>query len=107
MITPTIQGRAPFIRCLISLSILLLSGCASTGGYISGQVLDADTKEPIPEAHVVIIWEGDRFAFVETQTVCVHADGTLTDEEGKFRFLPWAGLDGVVPVSDVYGFIYV
>ena len=82
---------AQFSQLVVAINVLLLSGCASTGGYISGQVLDADTREPIPDAHVFITWKGGSFALVDTRTVCVYADGTLTDEDGKYRFLPWIG----------------
>ena len=86
---------------LVVLTGLFLTGCASTGGYITGQVLDADTREPIPEAHVAITWHGGEFAFVETKRVCIHADATQTDADGKFRFLPWVRWDGVLPIADV------
>lgn len=98
-----------FSQCcqlVVAINVLLLSGCASTGGYISGQVLDADTREPIPDVHVIINWEGGEFALVDTQTVCVYADGTLTDENGKYRFLPWIKSDGF-PVGPVGSHIYV
>jgi hypothetical protein len=103
---------APFIGfglCsrLIALAALLLSGCVSTGGYITGQVLDADTREPIPDAHVVITWRGGEFAVVETKTLCIRADATLTDADGNFRFLPWAQWDGILPKSDEGSFIFV
>lgn len=83
------------------LVIISLIGCVSTGGYIKGQVLDADTRGPIPEADVAITWNGERFAFVETQRVCIHADATQTDADGEFRFLPWMRWDGVLPIADV------
>jgi len=95
-----------FYQFVILFNLLSLSGCASTGGYISGQVLDADTLEPIPDVHVIINWEGSEFALVDTQTVCVHADGTLTDENGKYRFLPWIRPDRY-PVGTVGSKIYV
>ena len=78
---------------------LLLGGCASTGGYIRGQVLDSVTNEPIQDAYVAITWSGDQFAFVETKSVCIHADATVTDVAGKFRFIPWAR--SVLPTTDV------
>jgi hypothetical protein len=88
-------------RIVILILTSLLAGCISTGGYIKGQVIDADTGEPISNAHVAIIWKGDAFAFVETQSVDMRADATLTDVKGKFRFLPWVQWDGILPLSDV------
>jgi hypothetical protein len=89
-------------RIVILILTSLLAGCISTGGYIKGQVLDADTGEPISNANVAIIWEGDAFAFVETQSVDMRADVTLTDANGKFRFWPWVQWDGILPLSDVH-----
>ena len=65
-------------RIVILILTSLLAGCISTGGYIKGQVIDADTGEPIANAHVAIIWKGDAFAFVETQSADIRADATLT-----------------------------
>lgn len=70
-------------------------------------MLDADTREPIPDAHVAITWNGGEFAFVETKTLCIRADATLTDADGNFRFLPWAQWDGILPKSDEGSFIIV
>lgn len=92
---------------VVIVSLLNITACASTGGYISGQVLDAKTREPISDAHVVIIWNGGEFAVVERQTICVYADGTLTDAEGKFSFLPWVKPDGLFPISDIQNHIAV
>ena len=106
MTTLRIKRIFLFFQLVILITLLSISGCASTGGYISGQVLDADTREPIPDAHVFILWEGGAFALVDTQTVCVYADGTLTDVNGKYRFLPWVRLDRF-PVGSVESRIYV
>ena len=95
-----------YSQLAVAIYVLLLSGCASTGGYITGQVLDADTREPIPDAHVFITWKGGAFALVDTRTVCVYADGTLTGEDGKYRFLPWIRPDRF-PVGTVSPRIYV
>ena len=86
-------------RRVILIVTSLLAGCVSTGGYITGQVVDADTRKPISDAHVAITWNGDQFAFVETKSVCIHADATVTDVAGKFRFTPW--VRGVLPITDV------
>ena len=62
---------------------------------------------PIPDAHVVIIWKGAEFAVVETKTVCVYADGTVTDANGNFSFSPWVKPDGLFPISDIRNQIVV
>jgi len=103
-----IHAAIQFTGMSLWLSLLLaLTACASTGGYISGQVLDAETKVPIADAHVVIIWKGAEFAVVETKTVCVYADGTVTDVNGNFSFSPWVKPDGLFPISDIRNQILV
>ena len=89
-------------RIVILILTSLLAGCISTGGYIKGQVIDADTGEPIANAHVAIIWKGDAFAFVETQSADIRADATLTDANGTFRFWPWVQWDRILLLSDVH-----
>jgi hypothetical protein len=91
-----------FRQKLIVLVVFLLSGCASTGGYIKGQVLVAETREPLPEVYVAIIWSGDQPLLpADFRTICMHADSTQTNTDGKFSFMPWAKWDGIVPVSDI------
>jgi hypothetical protein len=102
-----LRKPSQFCQLAVAIYVLLLSGCASTGGFVSGQVLNADTRESIPDVHVIIRWKGGEFALVDTRTVCVYADGTLTDENGKYRFLPWIKPDGsLVGAVDSYIFIY-
>ena len=63
-------------RIVVLILISLLAGCVSSGGYIRGHVVDADTREPIQDAHVAITWDGDELAaVVDTMTVCIRADG--------------------------------
>jgi hypothetical protein len=83
-------------------TVFSLAGCAtSAGGYISGQTLDADTKQPIPDVAVMIWWEGQSSMIVDSQSVCVAADSTVTDAEGKFRFSPW-----IKPTSPLIGGVH-
>jgi hypothetical protein len=98
-------GRSPTAsryQRLVVLARLLLCGCVSTGGYIKGQVLDADTREPIPEVYVAIRWDGVQPLFpADFRTICVHADLTRTNRDGKFSFMPWAKWDSAFPISDI------
>jgi len=90
-------------RIVVLILISLLAGCVSSGGYIRGHVVDADTREPIQDAHVAITWDGDELAsVVDTMTVCIRADETLTDSNGNFRFWPWVQWDGILPKIDVH-----
>ena len=88
---------------VVMASLLVLSACAtSAGGYISGQTLDADTKQPIPDVAIMIKWKGQSsMGFVDSQSVCVAADSTVTDAEGKFKFMPW-----VKPTSPLIGGVH-
>jgi hypothetical protein len=91
------------IRVLLALGLLVwLSGCASVGGSISGQVRDVDTGESIAGAHVVYTWSGDRPYPYDAVSDCFRIDVTRTDADGKYRLLPWAQLDGVYPLMDNY-----
>lgn len=84
---PAIAGRW---RRLIALAGLLLSGCVSTGGYIKGQVVDADSRDPLLEAYVAIRWDGVQPPIpADFRTICMHADLTRTNSEGQFSFMPW------------------
>lgn len=87
---------------VVMASLLTLSACAtSAGGYISGQTLDVDTKQPIPDVAIMIWWEGQSSMIVDSQSVCVAADSTVTDAEGKFKFMPW-----VKPTSPLIGGVH-
>jgi hypothetical protein len=90
------------------LVVLLFSGCASTGSHIKGQVLDAGTRDPLPEVYVAIRWDGVQPLFpADFRTICVHADLTRTNFEGQFSFMPWVKWDGLAPISDIRYFIVV
>lgn len=78
-----------------------LSGCASVGGTVSGQVIDAESREPLSGAFVAIAWRGERVLPFDSRSECIHADLAVTDDAGRFRFPSWAGLDGPLPVIDV------
>jgi len=83
-----------------------LRGTSRVGAAVgigAGHVVDADTREPIQDAHVAITWDGDELAaVVDTMTVCIRADETLTDTNGNFRFWPWVQWDGILPKIDVH-----
>jgi hypothetical protein len=81
------------------LSLLLpLSGCSGAprtlyGKSIDGQVIDAQTSQPIAGAHVVYLWEsasltGTPFGNAPS-AVCYHAAATVTDTQGRFHIAAW------------------
>jgi len=96
-----------FRKFVILLLLPLLPACASTGGYISGQVLDADTREPIEGAHVIINWDGDRLTPYDATSDCFSVDITQSDAEGYFSFSPWVQADGIIPIVDIRESLYV
>jgi hypothetical protein len=100
---PISSLRASIALCqfLTMAAGILLSGCATTSGYIKGQVMDVDSLKPISDAYVAIVWEGDRFTPPDSHTICFHASATLSDDEGKFMFLPWVRSDGLLPIIDI------
>jgi hypothetical protein len=65
------------------LAVALQAGAGLAGGTVTGQVLDAVTREPVVNAEVVLIPPPERFreAPLQTRTITVR-----TDERGRFVF---------------------
>jgi len=63
------------------------------GKRIAGQVVDADTQRPVPGAHLVFLWQSpivpSGFTGHNSRTICYHAAGTVTDDQGRFHVEPW------------------
>ncbi len=89
------------MRLLLAIAILALSAGASCGilphvlygKRIAGQVVDADTGQPIANAHVAFIWQStiipSGFTGHNSRDICYHAASTMTDAQGRFRIEPW------------------
>jgi hypothetical protein len=68
-----------------------------TSGPYRGRVIDAHTKQPIPEAMVVAAWYHDVYALVQNNEQFYDAVEVLTDDRGDFvvdapdieRRAPW------------------
>lgn len=62
------------------------------GAPLAGIVVDAVTGKPIAGAYVSYLWEGGTYggAGHGGRTVCFHAAGTVTDENGRFHVEPWS-----------------
>lgn len=62
------------------------------GAPLAGMVLDADSGRPIPGAYVSYLWEGGTSGGGGHggRTVCFHAAGTVTDQDGRFGVDPWS-----------------
>jgi len=66
-----------------------MAACSWSGGVVKGRVLDYQTNKPIPGAIVFAYWEGHMWAVVESQTVCIHLDTTVSDDQGRYHFGAW------------------
>lgn len=62
------------------------------GAPLAGIVVDAGTGKPIPAAYVSYLWEGGTSGGGGHggRTVCFHAAGTITDENGRFHVDSWS-----------------
>lgn len=67
-----------------------LTACASASGPINGQVLELATKTPIANAHVFLDWAGEVSGWADTQSVCIHAESTVSDQQGRFKTPAWS-----------------
>ncbi len=63
------------------------------GKRIAGQVVDADTGQPIAGAHVAFIWVSgiipSGFTGHNSRDICYHAAAAVTDQAGHFQIEPW------------------
>ena len=63
------------------------------GKRIAGQVVDADTGQPIAGAHVAFIWVSgiipSGFTGHNSRDICYHAAAAVTDNAGHFQIEPW------------------
>jgi hypothetical protein len=110
-------------RAIVAALALLLpfSGCSCAprmlyGKSIDGEVLDAETGKPIPNAHVVYIYEGvsvpTSFTAHNPTEVCYHASAAVTDAQGRFHIDPWEkpqryNVEDHAPISWAYAPGYV
>ena len=89
------------IRFLLICAAVTLSVAAACGMLpqvlygkrIAGQVMDADTGQPVTGAHVAYVWEStiipSGFTGHNSRTICYHAAATTTDAQGQFQIEAW------------------
>ncbi|HJU21579.1 MAG TPA: carboxypeptidase-like regulatory domain-containing protein, partial [Casimicrobiaceae bacterium] len=86
------------------------------GKRVAGQVVDAETGEPIAGAHVALLWEAGiiptGFTGHNSRDICFHAAATTTDAQGHFDIPGWwkwktYNVDNVDPFVLVYTSNYV
>src|SRR3990172_7500957 len=81
--------------------LLPLTACALSGDAIEGRVLEEGTGKPIPDAIVVVRWEGRVSSLADSHGVCVHVDSMVSDSQGRYKFTRWSKSSKVGPVFNV------
>lgn len=89
-----------FLVAFFSL-VLSLPACALSGNAIAGKILEEGTDKPIPNAIVIVLWDGSVPSLADSHSVCVHVDTTVTDSKGNYHFAPWRKRSKFGPVIDV------
>jgi hypothetical protein len=96
-----------FALLLALILLLLVGGMARagwlvyTGGPYQGQLLDAETRQPIEGAVVLFYWERDVYGGAGGPVAFFHkAVEVLTDKEGRFH-MPWFIGTSLNPLSVV------
>ena len=78
------------LRLIFALLLTLpFSACALSGEPVNGKVLEEGTETPIPDAIVVVRWQGRVSSLVDSHGVCVHVDSTVSDSQGRYKFTQW------------------
>ena len=81
------------------------------GERVAGEVVDADSGNPISGAHVALLWESPiephGFTAHSSRDICFHAAATATDAKGRFAVPPWQewsrwGVQSHDPIAIVY-----
>ncbi len=101
-LTPSLSRFMTLLFC-----VLPLAACAVSGSGIEGQVVEQGTNNPISGAIVIARWHGTASLLVDSQTVCVHVESTVTDDQGRFHFSRWYQaprrlVSGVQPTVTAY-----
>ncbi len=81
-----------YVAATIAITVLamfMFTSCSFIGGPVSGQVIDAETGQPIAGAIVVARWKGSVSALVDSQSVCFHVETAVSDPEGKYHVPLW------------------
>ncbi len=108
------------MKLLLAFAILALSTGANCGivphvlygKRIAGQVVDADTGQPIPGAYVAFVWESgiipSGFTGHNSRDICYHAAAAVTDPAGRFEVAPWRKWSTYdVSIMDPLALVYV
>ena len=74
----------------IGLLLMTLQGCDWSGGPIDGQVLEWDTRKPVPDTLVAVKWSGQlALGMADTRSFCYHVAVSRTNNDGRFHIPRW------------------
>jgi hypothetical protein len=81
-----------------ALALSTVGGCSMPhrlyGKHIAGEVVDAETGQPIAGVHVAFLWEAGiiprGFTGHNSRDICFHAAATTTDAQGRFDIPAWS-----------------
>jgi hypothetical protein len=100
----TRRGRLTLIVVLIvplvGVGMAKVGWILYTGGPYRGQVLDAETRQPLEGAVAFFKWDRRVYSLVEPKTRFLSAVEVLTDKEGRFH-VPWFVGTSLTPFSIV------
>ena len=88
ILTEEIQKMKTFIALLLLLILFpATGGCAITHKYgpYYGKVVDAETKEPIEGAAVLIVYKTEQYGLAGPVSHFADAQETITDKNGEFE----------------------
>jgi len=85
--TPTARAYGCFRACILALLSLHLSACSNPRfrSPFEGRVIDADTREPIPGAAVLLETYAHCARFLSGERRDFPPEQTRTDQSGRFR----------------------
>lgn len=88
-----IHMRRYFLLLAVIICSIEISACCSIPKKYEGQVIDADTKEPIEGVHVWASWRTERGDIAGTQACGMFQKDTYTDENGKWELVGPSGCE--------------
>src|SRR6478736_8568189 len=85
---------------MVTFATTLLTTAASGGAphrlygkHTAGQVVEAESGQPVAGAHVAFLWEStiipSGFTGHNSRTICYHAAAAVTDAQGRFDVPAW------------------
>jgi hypothetical protein len=82
------MGQVNLMKALL-FALTFLAGLSATAQ--EGRITEAGTGRPVAGAFVFAEWTGQAPNPVDAATICLHAEITTTDEEGRFKLSAWSG----------------